>query len=69
MIIIIVLDTGGILTLPIVFSTLALLQQLRTSIGRQWTRSIETGTYLRALLFLQFSPSHFAASFISAVLH
>ena len=49
MIIITALDTGGILTLPIVFSTLALLQQLRTSIGRQWTRSIETGTDLRAL--------------------
>jgi ABC-type multidrug transport system fused ATPase/permease subunit len=36
--------TGGTLTLPIVFSTLSLLLNLRTSIGRQWTRSIETGS-------------------------
>jgi ABC transporter len=42
------LCSGGILTLPIVFSTLALIQQLRTSIGRQWTRSIETGKYFFA---------------------
>ena len=34
--------TGGVLTLPIVFSTISLLQQLRTTMGRQWTRGIET---------------------------
>jgi len=36
--------TGGTLTLPIVYSTASLLLVLRTSIGRQWTRSIETGS-------------------------
>jgi ABC-type multidrug transport system fused ATPase/permease subunit len=36
--------TGGQLTLPIVFSTLSLLFCLRTSIGRQWTRSVETAS-------------------------
>lgn len=36
--------TGNTLTLPIVFSTMALLQTLRTMIGRMWTRSIETGS-------------------------
>lgn len=35
---------GGTLTLPIVFSTLSLLQTLRMTVGRQWTRSIETGS-------------------------
>ena len=35
---------GGTLTIPIVFSTLSLLQVLRMTIGRQWTRSIETGS-------------------------
>jgi ABC-type multidrug transport system fused ATPase/permease subunit len=32
---------GGELTLPIFFSTISLLQVLRASIGRQWTRSME----------------------------
>ena len=36
--------TGGTLTLPIVFSVMSLLTVLRTSIGRHWTRSIETGS-------------------------
>lgn len=36
--------TGNTLTLPIVFSALALLQTLRVTIGRFWTRSIETGS-------------------------
>jgi ATP-binding cassette subfamily C (CFTR/MRP) protein 4 len=35
--------TGGELRLPTVFSTTALLLQLRQSIGRHWTRGIETG--------------------------
>ncbi len=34
--------SGGTLTIPIVFSTMSLFQVLRTSIGRQWTRCIET---------------------------
>ena len=36
--------TGSKLTLPLVFSTLSLLQTLRTTMGRQWTRSMETGS-------------------------
>jgi len=36
--------TGGVLTLPIVFSTISLLQCLRCTMGRQWARSIETGS-------------------------
>lgn len=36
--------TGGKLTLPLVFSTISLFQMLRTSIGRHWTRCIETGS-------------------------
>ena len=36
--------TGGTLTLPIVFSTISLLQALRCSMGRQWARSVETGS-------------------------
>jgi len=36
--------TGGTLTLPLVYSTASLLLVLCTSIGRQWTRSIETGS-------------------------
>jgi ATP-binding cassette subfamily C (CFTR/MRP) protein 4 len=36
--------TGGYLSLPLVFSTISLLQQIRTTMGRQWTRSIETGS-------------------------
>ena len=36
--------TGGTLTLPLVFSVISLLSVLRTSIGRHWTRSIETGS-------------------------
>lgn len=47
--------SGGVLTLPIVFSTLALIQQLRTSIGRQWTRSIETGKSITLSAFNDFS--------------
>ena len=37
-------NTGGTLTLQSVFSTLALLQTLRTTMGRQWTASVETGS-------------------------
>ena len=37
-------NTGGTLTLQGVFSTLALLQTLRTTMGRQWTASVETGS-------------------------
>ena len=37
-------STGGVLTLPIVFSTISLLQCLRCTMGRQWARSIETGS-------------------------
>eukprot|EP00597_Dinobryon_sp_UTEXLB2267_P000867 CAMPEP_0170058302 /NCGR_PEP_ID=MMETSP0019_2-20121128/977_1 /TAXON_ID=98059 /ORGANISM="Dinobryon sp., Strain UTEXLB2267" /LENGTH=1219 /DNA_ID=CAMNT_0010263211 /DNA_START=4007 /DNA_END=7666 /DNA_ORIENTATION=+ len=33
---------GGELTIPIVFATLSLLQVLRFTVGRLWTRSIET---------------------------
>lgn len=35
---------GGTLTIPTVFATISLLQVLRMSIGRQWTRSIETAS-------------------------
>jgi ABC-type multidrug transport system fused ATPase/permease subunit len=35
---------GGLLTIPIVFSTLSLIQVLRFQIGRGFTRSIETGS-------------------------
>lgn len=35
---------GGTLTVPIVFSTISLLQVLRMTIGRMWTRAIETGS-------------------------
>ena len=34
--------TGGSLTLPVIFSTMSLLQALRCTMGRQWARSIET---------------------------
>jgi ABC-type multidrug transport system fused ATPase/permease subunit len=37
-------STGGELTLPRVFSTISLLQVLRTSVGRMWTRAMETGS-------------------------
>ena len=33
---------GGQLTIPVIFATLSLLQVLRHSMGRLWTRSIET---------------------------
>lgn len=36
--------TGGILTIPLVFSTISLLQVLRVSIALHWTRSIERGS-------------------------
>jgi len=36
--------TGESLTLPVVFSTMSLLQQLRVSMGRQWTMAIQTGS-------------------------
>lgn len=36
--------TGGDLTVPVVFSTISLLQVLRTTIGRMWSRSVETGS-------------------------
>lgn len=36
--------TGGDLTVPVVFSTISLLQVLRMTIGRMWSRSIETGS-------------------------
>jgi ABC-type multidrug transport system fused ATPase/permease subunit len=32
---------GGVLTIPKVFATMSLLQVMRTSVGRMWTRSIE----------------------------
>lgn len=51
--------TGGTLTVPIVFSTVSLLLQLRTTIGRQWTRSIETGS--EALASCQRIEEFFAA--------
>jgi len=35
---------GNTLTLPEVFSTVALLQTLRMSVGRFWTRGVETGS-------------------------
>lgn len=35
-------ETGNTLTLPLVFSVMSLLLQLRTSIGWQWTKAIET---------------------------
>jgi len=35
---------GGTLTIPLVFSTIALLQVLRFQIGRAWIRSIESGS-------------------------
>jgi ATP-binding cassette, subfamily C (CFTR/MRP), member 4 len=36
------INTGGTLTLPIIYTTLSLLQILRLVIGRMWTRAIET---------------------------
>lgn len=36
--------TGQTLTLPLIFSTMSLLQQLRVSMGRQWTMSIQTAS-------------------------
>ena len=36
--------TGGVLTLPVVFSTLSLFIALRVSMGKQWTGSIESGS-------------------------
>lgn len=36
--------TGGVLTIPIVFSSISLLQVLRTAVGRMWTRAMETGS-------------------------
>eukprot|EP01038_Epipyxis_sp_PR26KG_P011896 gene11896-15916_t len=35
---------GKTLTIPIIFATLSLLQSLKMSVGRMWTRSIETGS-------------------------
>lgn len=35
---------GGEMTVPKVFATISLLQVLRMTIGRMWTRSIETGS-------------------------
>ena len=37
-------STGGTLTLPKVFSSISLLQVLRTAMGRMWTRAMETGS-------------------------
>ncbi|KAJ1407363.1 ABC transporter transmembrane region-domain-containing protein [Ochromonadaceae sp. CCMP2298] len=53
--------TGGRLTIPQVFATISLLQVLRFSIGRAWTRSIETGSEaiascLRIETFLALQP-------------
>ena len=62
---------GGYLTLPIVFSTLALLQQLRLSIGRQWTRAIETGEVVATLIHPSFfspSPQLLLPSFLTCFL-
>ncbi|CAE7714510.1 ABCC4, partial [Symbiodinium microadriaticum] len=39
---IVYINTGGTLTLPIIYTTLSLLQILRLVIGRMWTRAIET---------------------------
>jgi len=36
--------SGGDLTVPVVFATISLLQVLRMTIGRMWSRSIETGS-------------------------
>jgi ATP-binding cassette subfamily C (CFTR/MRP) protein 4 len=36
--------SGGALTLPKVFSSISLLQVLRTAMGRMWTRAMETGS-------------------------
>lgn len=37
-------STSGELALPKVFSSISLLQVLRTSMGRMWTRAMETGS-------------------------